>query len=111
MNIIHAKKTTEEGETETYPQQDLKITTLEEDEDDRCMMILPTTIYHHINDESPFYYMTPKDILKSKFELVVTLEGIIEATGNSVQARTSYLPREILWGYRFENMVWHQRFD
>ena len=46
-----------------------------------------------------------QDILSSKFELVVALEAIVEPTGNSVQARTSYLPMEILWGYRFENMV------
>ena len=28
------------------------------------------------------------------------LKGIIEATGNTTQARTSYLSDEILWGQR-----------
>ena len=69
------------------------------------MMVLPSTLYHKIDEDSPFYEMTPKDILNAKFEMVVALEGIVEPTGNSVQARTSYLPREILWGYKFENMV------
>ena len=49
--------------------------------------------------------MTPEKLLLIDFELVVYLEGIVEATGSTVQARTSYLPREILWGYTFENMV------
>merc|ERR1712122_145032 len=40
-----------------------------------------------------------------RFEMLVTLEGIVEPTGNSVQSRSSYLPNEILWGYHYENMV------
>lgn len=35
----------------------------------------------------------------------VILEGIVEATGLTTQARTSYLPSEIRWGYRFEKVV------
>jgi hypothetical protein len=35
-----------------------------------------------------------------QFEIIVILEGIVESTGMTVQARTSYLPKEILWGYR-----------
>ena len=33
----------------------------------------------------------------------IRLQGITPETGNTVQVRTSYLPNEILWGYRFEN--------
>ena len=33
------------------------------------------------------------------------LEGIVEATGLTTQARTSYLPSEIRWGSRFEKVV------
>ena len=68
-------------------------------------MMLPNTICHKIDETSPFYAKGPKEIVRSKFELVVFLEGIVESTGNTVQTKTSYLPREILWGYRFENMV------
>ena len=35
------------------------------------------------------------------FEIVVILEGNIETTGASCHIRTSYLPQEILFGYRF----------
>ena len=77
----------------------------DEDGNDQCFMMLPNTIYHKIDENSPFYTQKPRDVLESKFEIVVILEGIVESTGNTAQTRTSYLPREILWGYRFENMV------
>ena len=50
-------------------------------------------------------FVAVADILSARFELVVTLEGIVEPTGNSVQSRSSYLPNEILWGYRFLNLL------
>lgn len=36
------------------------------------------------------------------YEIVVMLEGNIETTGASCHIRTSYLPQEILFGYRFK---------
>ena len=41
--------------------------------------------------------------------MVVTLEGVVEPTGNSVQARSSYLPNEILWGHRYQNMMTYNK--
>lgn len=32
-------------------------------------------------------------------------EGVIESTGMTTQARSSYLPSEIMWGHRFVNVV------
>lgn len=32
-------------------------------------------------------------------------EGVVESTGMTTQARSSYLPSEILWGHRFESMI------
>ena len=69
------------------------------------MFLFPTYATHRIDKNSPFYDWGPKDILNARFELLVTLEGIVEPTGNSVQSRSSYLPNEILWGYHYENMV------
>jgi len=31
------------------------------------------------------------------------MEGTTPETGNNIQIRTSYLPSEILWGYKFEH--------
>lgn len=33
------------------------------------------------------------------------IEGVVESTGMTTQARSSYLPNEILWGHRFESMI------
>ena len=33
------------------------------------------------------------------------MEGTIASTGNTVQARASYRPADIMWGYTFEPMV------
>jgi hypothetical protein len=33
------------------------------------------------------------------------LAGVIESTGMTTQARSSYLPSEVLWGHRFETLV------
>ena len=36
---------------------------------------------------------------------LVFLEGVVESTGMITQARSSYLPAEVLWGHRFEHIV------
>jgi hypothetical protein len=48
-------------------------------------------------------------MVNDKFELHVVLEGVNESSSNTFQARTSYLPHEILWGHRFEPMMLYRR--
>jgi hypothetical protein len=36
---------------------------------------------------------------------LLMLAGVIESTGMTTQARSSYLPSEVLWGHRFEPLV------
>ena len=67
--------------------------------------IWPMTIVHKITPDSPLYNISASDLLKEKFEIVVILEGTIESTSMTTQARSSYLPPEILWGHRFEPLV------
>lgn len=111
--LITHKKISTEGEIISYDMQSLPITTNpfdgENEEafepEDRTMLIFPTTVAHRIDKDSPFYEMGPREILAAKFELFVTLEGTVEPTGNAMQSRSSYLSNEILWAYRFKNMV------
>ena len=65
----------------------------------------PKIVEHVIDESSPFH-----EILRNNnkavnenddYEIVVILEGNIETTGASCHIRTSYLPDEVLWGYRF----------
>merc|ERR1719244_1926437 len=71
--------------------------------------VWPLDIVHVIDEESPFYNMTASDLVKERFELLVVLEGTNETSNMNFQARTSYLPSEILWGHRFESMMLYRQ--
>ncbi|XP_073945437.1 G protein-activated inward rectifier potassium channel 3-like isoform X4 [Choristoneura fumiferana] len=100
---IIRKKITREGEILPFYQQELKVGA--DGEEDRLMFIWPMTIVHKINEKSPLYNLSASDMLRERFEIVVMLEGVIESTGMTTQARSSFLPSEVLWGHRFETMV------
>ncbi|XP_049303519.1 G protein-activated inward rectifier potassium channel 3 isoform X3 [Bactrocera dorsalis] len=100
---IIRKKITKEGEILPFYQQELTVGA--DGGEDRLMFIWPTTIVHKIDRNSPLYMLSASDMLKERFEVVCMLEGVIESTGMTTQARSSYLPSEILWGHRFVNVV------
>ncbi|CAI5795366.1 G protein-activated inward rectifier potassium channel 4-like [Podarcis lilfordi] len=70
--------------------------------EDRLFLVEPQIICHVINEVSPFWEMSADTLKKEQFEIIIILEGIVEATGMTCQARTSYVEDEILWGHRFE---------
>jgi potassium inwardly-rectifying channel subfamily J len=53
--------------------------------------------------------MSASDLASANFEIHVSMEGTIESTGLTFQARTSYVPNEILWGHRFESMMLYRQ--
>ncbi|XP_048843136.1 inward rectifier potassium channel 2a [Brienomyrus brachyistius] len=76
---------------------------------DRIFMVSPVTIIHEIDEESPFYDMSKQEFENSHFEIVVILEGMVEATAMTTQCRSSYLSGEILWGHRFEPVLFEEK--
>lgn len=72
------------------------------------MLLCPLVIEHKIDHSSPLYPISPTKLYNSDgygpdaFEIVVIIEGTMESTGDACQYRTSYKPREILWGFRFK---------
>ena len=68
---------------------------------DRLFLLFPVTVVHIIDEKSPFYDIGPEELKNSDWEVVVILEGVVEATGCTVQTRTSYLGDEIMWGNDF----------
>ncbi|XP_077382236.1 ATP-sensitive inward rectifier potassium channel 14 [Festucalex cinctus] len=73
---------------------------------DRIFLVSPVTIVHEINDESPFFEMDRKSLESdTELEVVVILEGMVEATAMTTQCRSSYLASEIQWGFRFEPVL------
>ncbi|XP_011503132.1 PREDICTED: ATP-sensitive inward rectifier potassium channel 12-like isoform X2 [Ceratosolen solmsi marchali] len=97
------RKVTREGELLPFFQTELKVGG--DGEEDKIFFIWPTTIVHKINQQSPLYHLSASDMLRERFEIIVLLEGVIESTGMTTQARSSYLPSEILWGHRFEHII------
>ncbi|KAJ8275924.1 hypothetical protein COCON_G00076760 [Conger conger] len=72
---------------------------------DRLFLVEPQTITHIINESSPFWDIGAESLKRVRFEIIVILEGIVEASGMTCQARTSYTEDEILWGHRFESCM------
>nr|XP_057917195.1 G protein-activated inward rectifier potassium channel 1-like [Doryrhamphus excisus] len=68
---------------------------------DQLFLVSPLTICHEINSRSPFFDLSQRSLMNEQFEIVVILEGIVETTGMTCQARTSYTEDEVLWGHRF----------
>uniref|UniRef100_A0A8D2Q7W1 G protein-activated inward rectifier potassium channel 1 n=1 Tax=Varanus komodoensis TaxID=61221 RepID=A0A8D2Q7W1_VARKO len=68
---------------------------------DQLFLVSPLTICHVIDSKSPFYDLSQRSMQTEQFEIVVILEGIVETTGMTCQARTSYTEDEVLWGHRF----------
>nr|QNT38218.1 Kir [Astacus leptodactylus] len=101
------KRRTEEGEEIPYHQYDVKVGN--DDGSENLFFIWPMTIVHIIDENSPFFNMSALDLMNEKFELVVYLEGTTESTGNTMQARYSYQPSDVLWGHRFENLVYFDK--
>ncbi|KAJ9595459.1 hypothetical protein L9F63_013370 [Diploptera punctata] len=97
--------TTQEGEVVSPHRIELKIEDTSDVKSNFFCLLWPEIVVHKINKKSPFYKMCAEDVIRGNFEIVIIMEGTIESTDQRVQARTSYLPNEILWGHRFEPVV------
>lgn len=64
------------------------------------LLIWPTIVTHVIDQDSPLYGFGKGDLQRTDIEIIAVVEGVLEATGMAVQARTSYVPCEILWGHK-----------
>lgn len=98
-----SQKITEEGETIPFYHHQLKVKI--DDSQNSLLLIWPLTIVHLIDESSPFYELNSEQLANFKFEIITVLEGTVESTGQAIQVRSSYLPSEVKWGYRFEPIV------
>ena len=55
---------------------------------DFFQMFWPVVVSHKIDEKSPLYNMSARDIAEHTFEIILTMEGITPETGNTVQVRT-----------------------
>ncbi|KAJ8924302.1 hypothetical protein NQ315_007095, partial [Exocentrus adspersus] len=65
------------------------------------MIFWPVEVVHEITPDSPLWSLSARDFTTHNFEVVVTLLGSSIQTGQLTRTQTSYLAKEIMWGYRF----------
>ncbi|XP_048487298.1 G protein-activated inward rectifier potassium channel 3-like [Plutella xylostella] len=71
----------------------------------RALLLWPVTVVHVIDEASPLYDLSAQNMMDYRFEIVVCLNGASASLGTVTQSRTSYLSKEIIWGYRFKNVI------
>ncbi|XP_013064957.2 G protein-activated inward rectifier potassium channel 4-like [Biomphalaria glabrata] len=105
--MVIRKYTTPEGAY--YPLYQFRCDFSANEMGDQVFLLWPIILTHVIDKSSPLYNFKPADLSTEKFELIVYLTGTVESTGETCQARSSYLPKEIMWGYRFERIEEYNR--
>ncbi|XP_036431722.1 ATP-sensitive inward rectifier potassium channel 11 [Colossoma macropomum] len=94
---------TDEGEV--LPLEQIDIQTDNPVGTNAIFLVSPLIISHVIDRSSPLYDVSAADLQRQDMEVIVVLEGVVETTGITTQARTSYVCEEILWGQRFVPIV------
>lgn len=87
---------------DNYEQIQLKV---ESDGCESMFFLWPVSIIHVIDKSSPLYHISAADLCCGEIEILAVFEGLIESTGQPMQAKTSYIAKDILWGHRFAPIV------
>ncbi|MBW4608374.1 MAG: ATP-sensitive inward rectifier potassium channel 10 [Hassallia sp. WJT32-NPBG1] len=61
---------------------------------------------HVIDESSPLYGISPESLIETNTTVTVLLTGIDETIAQSLHARHDYTGREILWNYRFVDVIY-----
>jgi len=69
------------------------------------MFALTWTVLHPIDESSPLYGATPEDLKAWQAEIIIVLSGADDIFAQRIHARHSYLPEEIMWNQRFEDIL------
>jgi inward rectifier potassium channel len=69
------------------------------------LFALSWTVMHKVDEESPFYNQTPESLSAMQAELIVLLSGTDETLADTIFARHSYKPHQILWRHRFVDIL------
>lgn len=62
------------------------------------------TVNHPIDEESPLFGFTERDMIDREAEIMVLLQGFDDTFAQSVHTRFSYKAEEIIWGAKFINV-------
>ena len=73
--------------------------------DTTVLFSLSWTVMHEIDETSPLYNMTMKDLEDHKAQFVVSMTGLDEEFNQTIHARAIYSPHQFVWGHRFEDIL------
>ncbi|RYZ50811.1 MAG: Inward rectifier potassium channel Irk [Sphingobacteriales bacterium] len=59
------------------------------------------TCVHHLNEDSPLYNLQEEDLRERSMEMLVTIKAFDDHFSNTVQQKTSYSYREMVYGAKF----------
>ncbi|TND08143.1 MAG: K+ channel, inward rectifier [Bacteroidetes bacterium] len=62
---------------------------------------LSWTVVHPINEESPFYGMSEKDLRETEAEIIILIKAFDDTFSQTVYSRSSYQMSELVWGSKF----------
>jgi inward rectifier potassium channel len=68
------------------------------------IFVLTWQIMHRIDETSPLFGQTTESLLAQRAEIVVILKGLDETFAQTIHARASYKPDEIIWGARLADV-------
>jgi len=69
------------------------------------VFVLSWTVIHWITETSPLYRATPASLAAGEVEIIVSVVGLDESLSQTVHARHSFIPEEIVWGARFVDVI------
>jgi len=67
-------------------------------------------VLHPITPDSPLHGQTPQSCAAADMELVIMVVGMDDITMQPVHASQRYFARQVLWGWRYEDIL-HERPD
>ncbi|MGO9837478.1 MAG: ion channel [Polyangiaceae bacterium] len=70
-----------------------------------AVFALSWTAIHPIDPSSPLYGETPESLMKSRADIVASLVGIEEATGQTVHVRHAWKGEDIRYDHRFADIL------
>ena len=66
---------------------------------------LSWTLVHDINEESPLYNFTQKDLEEADAEVLTLFKGFDDTYSQVVHSRKSYMYNEVIWGKKFISII------
>ncbi len=68
------------------------------------LMPLAWTVVHPIDENSPLRNLSEQDLIASETEFLILLSATDETFSQSIYARSSYKPQEVIWNAKFANI-------